>query len=193
MTEEQEDDVTKMLKNMISDEQYNRSMTYNTGQNEYQKKILKLSAKNIGQLVNREALLREEAHTQKLEEINKRSREILINKLANKKEEQILAQKMNESLKKLRNQIEANGGDSGQPEVSRKGNLDSTTIEIAEIERKIEQLSKIPEPFQLSVVDVYNQFKKNNFRNIDLPAFKSNEEGAMKATSAGKPKDLINA
>lgn len=155
MTEEQEDDVTKMLKNMISEEQYNRSMTYNTGQNEYHKKILKLSAKNIGQLVNREALLRDEAHTQKLEEINKREREILINKLANKKEEQILAQKMNESLKKLRNQIEANGGDSGQPEVSRKGNLDSTTIEIAEIERKIELLSKIPEPVQLSVLDVY--------------------------------------
>ena len=155
MTEEQEDDVTKMLKNMISEEQYNRSMTYNTGQNEYQKKILKLSAKNIGQLVNKEALLRDEAHTQKLEEINKREREILINKLANKKEEQILAQKMNESLKKLRNQIEANGGDSGQPEVSRKGNLDSTTIEIAEIERKIELLSKIPEPVQLSVLDVY--------------------------------------
>lgn len=191
--EENEDTVTKTLKNFINMDEFNRSMTYNTSQNRYHKQILQLSGKEIGKLIKKEATSREQAQTFKAEESNKRSREYLRIRLADKKDEQLRVQKLNQSLEKLRRQIEQNDYDDGPSEAGKVDKIDPAVREIADLERQIESLGKAIEPIKVTEVDVYRQFKKGNFRNVELPVFKSDEEDSGTAAVAiGKSKSRFN-
>lgn len=147
--------------------------------------------------MRREAESREELLTIKQQERNDRKRENLIVKLAEKREDFMRIQKYKEQFERLLRELDVSNnnnnalyGDAAHIDME---SLDPAIIEIADLERQIDILGKPAEPIKVTEVDVYRQYQGNNFKSVDLPAFKRQQEEGKgpEDQKAVAPKDKL--